>query len=383
MEIFSPYFVRFRNDLANREMLFSEPAELLRPATPEEFHAALAIAENALDAGKWIAGYFSYEAGYLLDPKLRDYLPEQRNVPLACLGIFNDPVESPVEPAGQSQIQHPFTNPHSRWSFQEYTSRFDQLHRHLRQGDCYQGNLTFPVDADWTGKPDEIFQWLISRQPVRYGAMVNLGGPVVLSRSPELFFEVDTEGYLEALPMKGTARRGANPDEDAKQRFFLQNDAKNQAENRMIVDLLRNDISRISAVGTLEVPELFRIETYQTVFQMVSRIRARLLPDISLGDVLAALFPCGSITGAPKIRAMQILRELEPAPRGVYCGAIGWAAPTGAMRFNVAIRTLCLFANGNATFNVGGGIVFDSTAEAEFAECLLKARFAIGDLPIK
>ncbi len=177
-----------------------------------------------------------------------------------------------------------------------------------------------------------------------------------------------------------TMPRGATPEEDERNRQFLLNDPKNQAENRMIVDLLRNDISRISEVGTLDVPELFRVESYPTVHQMVSRIRARLLPGSTLLEILAALFPCGSVTGAPKISAMKILRSLEVAPRDVYCGAIGWVAPDGRMRFNVAIRTISLYPGGEAVFNVGGGVVFDSTAEAEYQECLLKARFTDADL---
>jgi para-aminobenzoate synthetase component 1 len=159
------------------------------------------------------------------------------------------------------------------------------------------------------------------------------------------------------------------------------NDPKNQAENRMIVDLLRNDISLISEVGSLDVPELFRVESFATVHQMVSRVRAKLLPGLGIQQIFAALFPCGSITGAPKIRAMEILRELETTPRDVYCGAIGWIEPSGRMRFNVAIRTISLFPDGEAIYNVGGGIVFDSTAVEEYAECLLKARYATGTVP--
>ena len=255
------------------------------------------------------------------------------------------------------------------------------LHRHLREGDCYQGNLTFPVRAQWSGDPLAAFDALTARQPVRHGALVALDGPVVLSRSPELFFKVDAEGWIETLPMKGTAPRGATKEEDERLREFLRADEKNQAENRMIVDLLRNDISLVSEVGSLDVPELFRIETYPTLHQMVSRVRAKLLPGLSIRRIFAALFPCGSITGAPKIRAMEILHELEGTPRDVYCGAIGWIAPNGTMRFSVAIRTISLFPDGEAVYNVGGGVVFDSTAEEEYAECLLKARFATGSAP--
>ena len=192
--------------------------------------------------------------------------------------------------------------------------------------------------------PLAAFDALIARQPVKYGALVGLGDPVVLSRSPELFFEIDADGLIETHPMKGTAPRGATRAEDGRLRKFLRNDPKNQAENRMIVDLLRNDISLISEVGTLDVPELFRIETYPTVHQMVSRCAPSCCRTCPSRDIFAALFPCGSITGAPKIRAMEILRELETAPRDAYCGAIGWIAPDGPMRFTVAIRTISLFA---------------------------------------
>ncbi len=216
---------------------------------------------------------------------------------------------------------------------------------------------------------------------MKYGALVSLGDPVVLSRSPELFFQVDADGWIETHPMKGTTPRGNTPEEDEAQREFLRNDPKNQAENRMIVDLLRNDISLVSEVGSLDVPELFKVETYPTLHTMVSRVRAKLLPDLPIARTFAALFPCGSITGAPKIRAMEILRELEGTPRDAYCGAIGWIAPNGTMRFSVAIRTISLFPDGSAVYNVGGGVVFDSTAEEEYAECLLKARFATGTPP--
>ena len=179
--------------------------------------------------------------------------------------------------------------------------------------------------------------------------------------------------------MKGTAARGSSPADDDEIIASMLADEKTQAENRMIVDLLRNDISRISEVGSLSVPRLFEIETYPTVHQMVSHVRAKLSEEIGLPDIFEALFPCGSITGAPKLSAMLILHALEAAPRDVYCGAIGWCDPAGPMRFSVAIRTITLFNGGRAVFNAGGGIVFDSKPEDEYEECLLKARFAVGD----
>ncbi|PBB20051.1 aminodeoxychorismate synthase component I [Mesorhizobium sp. WSM4313] len=371
----------FRNDATARQLVFDRPDEIIVAHEAEEFGPALERAQAASDSGKWLAGYFSYEAGYLLEPKLVPLLPDGRRAPLVCLGVFDAPDEEEVPQSRASASNGPIFDARAAWSAEDYAGRFARLHNHIRKGDCYQGNLTFPVRAQWSGDSLAAFDALTERQPVKYGALVSLGDPIVLSRSPELFFEIDADGMIETHPMKGTAPRGATKAEDARLKAFLRNDEKNQAENRMIVDLLRNDISLISQVGTLDVPELFRIETYPTVHQMVSRVRARLLPDIGIRQVFAALFPCGSITGAPKIRAMEILYELEDAPRDVYCGAIGWIAPGGRMRFSVAIRTISLFADGEAVYNVGGGVVFDSTAEEEYRECLLKARFATGTVP--
>lgn len=372
----------FRNDESGRQLVFHQPAEIIVARDADDFLPALEAAQAAADAGKWLAGYLSYEAGYLLEPKLVPLLPEGRRAPLVCFGVFDAPVEQAVPRRAGPATNGPIFDARAAWSAQDYAKRFARLHDHIRRGDCYQGNLTFPVRAQWSGDPLAAFDSLTERQPVKYGALISLGDPVVLSRSPELFFEIDAEGMIETHPMKGTAPRGATRAEDARLKSFLRKDEKNQAENRMIVDLLRNDISLISEVGTLEVPELFRIETYPTVHQMVSRVRARLLPDVGIRRILAALFPCGSITGAPKIRAMEILHDLEGTPRDVYCGAIGWIAPGGTMRFSVAIRTISLFSSGEAVYNVGGGVVFDSTAEEEYQECLLKARFATGTVPI-
>jgi para-aminobenzoate synthetase component 1 len=374
-------FILLRDDLAGSEALFERPSRIIIADTAENFEPAFAAAQAAHEAGKWLAGYFSYEAGYLLEEKLKPLLPEGRRAPLLCLGVFDKPLLRTVTEPARALTNGPIYDARATWSYEDYERRFVRLHRHLREGDCYQGNLTFPVNARWSGASLAAFNALTERQPVRYGALVDLGGPIVLSRSPELFFEVDDKGWIETHPMKGTAPRGTTPEDDEQLKEFLRSDEKNQAENRMIVDLLRNDISLVSEVGSLDVPELFRIESYPTVHQMVSRVRAKLLPGLSIRRVFAALFPCGSITGAPKIRAMEILRELENTPRDVYCGAIGWIAPTGRMRFSVAIRTISLFPDGNAVYNVGGGVVFDSTAQEEYRECLLKARFATGTAP--
>ncbi len=372
--------ILFRDDQKGREVLFATPNEIIRADEAGDFDPAWEALQRAHANGKWLAGFLSYEAGYLLEPKLVPLLPEERKVPLLCFGVFDGPSDAVLH--HQSADNATFLrDPVAQWSFDDYQPRFQRLHWHLREGDAYQGNLTFPVMAQWAGDPLTLFNRLSERQPVRYASYCNLGGPVILSRSPELFFEVDADGWIETHPMKGTMPRGATPEEDEKNCLFLMNDPKNQAENRMIVDLLRNDISLISETGSLHVPELFRVDSYATVHQMISRVRAKLKKNLSLREYFKALFPCGSITGAPKISAMTILRALESGPRDIYCGSLGWIEPSGRMRFNVAIRTISLFDKNHAIFNVGGGVVFDSTAQAEYEECLLKARFATGQKP--
>lgn len=377
-------FVLLRDDVADETLVFAEPERLVVARDRESFFTGLATLEEARRAGKWIAGFMAYEGGYLFEDKLTPLAPSDRETPFMAFGIFDAPRQDhPLAQPTQRTENEPFlSQPRAEWNLEEYTRRFDKLHWHLRQGDCYQANLTMPIRGRWSGDPVAAFWSLIERQPVRYGGLVNLGGPVLLSRSPELFFNVDRDGWIETHPMKGTAARGGSAEEDRDIIASMLADEKTQAENRMIVDLLRNDISRITEVGTLDVPKLFDIETYPTVHQMVSHVRAKLLPDLTLKDIFAALFPCGSVTGAPKMWAMRILHELEVGPRDAYCGSIGFIAPDGRMRFNVAIRTISLFDTGEAVFNAGGGIVFDSRAEDEYAECLLKARFAVGDMEI-
>ncbi|MBO3761859.1 aminodeoxychorismate synthase component I [Ciceribacter sp. L1K22] len=374
-----PPYILFSNDPENQSLLFSEPSEIVVARTVEEVRPALQRLEELRQTGRWLAGYASYEAGFAFEPKLAPLAPSGRETPLLLFGVFSAPGTATVVPTQTGRNAPTISEPVAKWSQDDYRTRFDRLHRHIREGDCYQANLTMPVDARWEGTPADVFWSLIERQPVRYGTLVEMGGPAIVSRSPELFFKVDGNRWIETHPMKGTAPRGASPADDAAIIAAMKADEKSQAENRMIVDLLRNDISRISEVGTLDVPKLFDIETYPTVHQMVSHVRARLLPEAGLPEIFEALFPCGSITGAPKLSAMTILHALETGPRDIYCGAIGYCDPAGPMRFSVAIRTLALFKDGRAVFNVGGGIVFDSKAEAEYEECLLKARFAVGD----
>ncbi|MCM2290871.1 aminodeoxychorismate synthase component I [Allorhizobium sp. BGMRC 0089] len=380
-------FLVFRNDKSGEAMTFAEPVEIVCARRAAEIRPALARLDAARQEGLWLAGFITYEAGFVFEDKLRPLIPENRPTPLLCFGLYDAPPGDHDPFGADRRPTATLSAPQAAWPFEEYRTRFEALHAHLRRGDCYQANLTMPVKAQFEGSPEDLFHTLIARQPVSYGALIDFGeayGPAIVSRSPELFFKVDEAGFIETHPMKGTAPRGATPEEDAAIKAAMVADEKTQAENRMIVDLLRNDLCRIIMPDSLSVPKLFEIETYPTLHQLVSHVRGRLKPGTGLGDILAALFPCGSITGAPKLSAMQILHRLEQGPRDIYCGAIGWCDPAGPMRFSVAIRTITLVKeglnnSGKAVFNVGGGIVFDSTAEAEYEECLLKARFAIGD----
>ncbi len=361
-----------------KPVVFDPPREWLVAHAPGAVISALERAEAARRAGAWVAGVLSYEAGYALEPRLSGLAPKGA-APLLCLGLYDAPrpagavlARAADEGAGVSLA--PLTPAIRRTA---YDRAFAQLQRYIAAGDCYQVNLTFPVETQLqSGTRLGLYGALRARQPVGYGAYLDLpDGQTIVSRSPELFFRL-TDGVLESRPMKGTAPRSPDPVQDAALRTGLALSEKVQAENLMIVDLLRNDIGRISRVGSVSVPELFAIESFATVHQMSSRIRGELATGAGLPEIMAALFPCGSVTGAPKIRAMQIIAELEPSPRGAYCGAIGWAAPDGDQCWSVAIRSLQIARSGACLANVGGGVVQDSTVAGEWEEALWKTRYA-------
>ena len=363
--------IRFDQGPMGQGTCFETPLRVIRADHPHQVSTALADLDAARAAGNWLAGYASYELGFALEPRLAPLMPPDRRLPLLCFGVFDVPVQCGLT-AGRAGLGR--LTP--RWDFTRYAGAFAEVKRNIGAGDIYQANLTFPLDATVCGDSDALYAALMDVQRVGHGVLVEQEGlPDLLSRSPELFFRTDAKGVIETRPMKGTQPRSDDPVQDRALRDFLQSDEKNRAENLMIVDLLRNDISRVAQTGSVCVPELFAVESYATVHQMVSTVRAQLKVGAGLGDILRALYPCGSITGAPKIRAMEILRELEPWPRDIYCGSIGWAAPDGRSCFNVAIRTL-MVEDHKAVLNVGGGVVWDSTAESEYEEALWKTRFA-------
>ncbi len=353
--------------------LFDDATAQVQAQDLSEVAPALMRLDAARAAGKWVAGYLSYEAGYAFEPRLAG-LPTASDTPLLAFGIYDGPRRS-LDPGPGTARLGPVTPAITRAS---YDAALATVKRYIAAGDCYQVNLTFPLETRLLqGTPLDLYLALRARQPVGFGAYVDLGGVILVSRSPELFLRLDSTGRIETRPMKGTAPRDPDPVEDALLAQALRASAKDRAENLMIVDLLRNDIARISRVGSVKVPELFHVESYATVHQMVSRITGQLAAPASLLGTMQALFPCGSITGAPKIRAMQIIAEVEGQPRGAYCGAIGWMGPDGAACFNVAIRTLTVTGD-HVRLNVGGGVTHDSTADGEWEEALWKARYVMG-----
>ena len=340
---------------------FAEPIFTIEADQPSEMADALASMQRALDAGHHVAGYFSYELGYALEPKLLPLLPAARGVPLLWFGVYDRPRK--LEPEFGRAYAGPI-----RWEWDQagYAKRFDRVADYIKAGDIYQANLSMRGRFKMVGDPLGLYH-AIGTQP--HGAYIDDGERQILSFSPELFFDLDRHGRIVTKPMKGTAPRAGD---DASERAKLQASAKDRAENLMIVDLLRNDLSRLG--GEVAVTDLFAVETYPTLHQMVSTVTAQLRADSGIAKILRAIFPSGSITGAPKIRAMQIIRELEASPRGVYCGSIGYFAPDGSARFNVAIRTLTI-QDGEGELGVGGAVVADSDCAGEYAECLLKARY--------
>ncbi|MFC5069490.1 aminodeoxychorismate synthase component I [Flaviflagellibacter deserti] len=365
---------------AGRSLLFENPRRVLTTRNPADVPALLGEAEAAIGDGRHLAGFLSYELGFCFEERLVPLLASARQMPLVWLGVYDAPVELDREAAWAWLAGHSSPAPSKvgkvslSMSREEYDAAFANVMEYIRAGDVYQINLTMLARFGFSGDPVSFYRELCRSQPVSFGALVNTGEDHVLSLSPELFIE-NRAGRIVTRPMKGTAPRGTTPEDDEAIKAAMQADEKSRAENLMIVDLLRNDLGRVAETGSVEVPALFEIETYKSLHQMTSTVAARLKPGAGLGAVLRALFPCGSVTGAPKIRAMQIIGEIESRSRGVYCGSIGHVAPNGDFSFNVAIRTAVIHSDGRGEIGIGGGIVADSVLNAEYEECLLKLGF--------
>lgn len=365
---------------AGRSLLFERPCCVLTSRKRADVPMLLAEAEAASAAGFHLAGFLSYELGLAFEERLAPLLPAETAFPLLWLGAYERPAELDRLSAWRWLLKRAprdlvrVDDIAFSMSRAEYETAFRRVMDYIRAGDVYQINLTMLARFALDGDPLALYRDLCRSQPVAHGALVYTGKHHVLSLSPELFVE-NRGGRAVTRPMKGTAPRGRTPSEDEAIKLALRADEKSRAENLMIVDLLRNDLGRLAETGSVKVDSLFAIETYRSLHQMTSTVAARLKLGFGIGDILRALFPCGSVTGAPKIRAMQIIDEVESGPRGIYTGSIGHIAPNGDFTFNVAIRTAVVDAAGHGEIGIGGGIVADSKADSEYDECLLKLGF--------
>ena len=353
--------------------LYRAPVEVIEARAAADVRPALAALREAKARGLNAAGFIGYEAGAAIEPRFA--VTAGGPTPLMWFGLFEE-----YETSDAAGVAALLPDPAGAWAStpqpaiqrSDYDERIARVLDLIAAGDIYQANLTFPAEVRIAGDPIALYARLRQQAQARYGAIVRTGTELILSLSPELFFRLDGDRLL-ARPMKGTARRGATPDEDRIARTVLAGDDKQRAENLMIVDLLRNDLARVARPGSVAVPAMFTIETYPTIHQMVSDVTADLAPDLDAIDAIEALFPCGSITGAPKLRASEVIAAVEQAPRGLYTGAIGRIDAGGDAAFNVAIRTLSIAADKTrATIGLGSGIVADSRADEEWAECLAK-----------
>lgn len=380
-----------RSDGAVPARLFRDPVELLVAPTVADVPALLDALEAARARGLYAAGYLAYEAGKALAPAWRgaggDDSGEDAGAGAAPPGWFG--LFERVERIDADAVADLLPDPASAWiggvkpriDRADYEAAVERVLGLIRAGDIYQANLTFRADVAVLGNPLAAYARLRRTARAGYGGFIWTGAQAIASLSPELFFALK-DGQAMARPMKGTAARQQGPDADARAARELAEDPKQRAENLMIVDLIRNDLSRVAVPGSVAVPDLFRVESFPTIHQLVSDVSARLPDGVGAVDVLRAAFPCGSITGAPKVRAMEIIDALEEGPRGLYTGSIGFIEPGGDAAFNVAIRTLVFpYSNDlqdgplSATLGLGSGIIADSAPSEEWRECLAKGEF--------
>ena len=349
--------------------LFTKPIKELKTRDLGQVETLLREVEAYQEAGFYAVGYVSYEAAPAFEKKLAVHPAPLMGEYLLYFTIHQE-VETLPFPEDYEAVDLP-ANWKEEVEAPAYQEAIKTIHHHIRQGDTYQVNYTVQLSQELEADPLAIYNRLVVEQKAHYNAFIQHDDVAILSISPELFFEQE-DRLLTTRPMKGTTRRGLTNQADLKEAAWLEADPKNRAENMMIVDLLRNDMNRISEIGSEQVTRLCQVEQYSTVWQMTSTIESRLRPEVDLVQTFQALFPCGSITGAPKISTMEIIQQTEVTPRGVYCGTVGILLPKGKRIFNVAIRTLQMQGN-QAIYGVGGGITWDSKWESEYQETKQKS----------
>ncbi|MTI42496.1 para-aminobenzoate synthetase/4-amino-4-deoxychorismate lyase [Roseibium hamelinense] len=365
--------------------LYQSPREVISCDSLDGVRQALQRVDKARAAGAHLAGFLAYELGFAFETKL-EQLHVPNGEPLLWFGVYDRYQTVTLQEVQAALADH---NKHKKAEIgtpvfdtgrSGYNRAFSRVQQHLAEGDIYQVNFTMRADMELHGTPEQVFLDLVDRQPVPYAAFIRLDGRSILSLSPELFLQRCGQ-TIKTKPMKGTAPRGRSSAEDTQVANELARDPKQRAENTMIVDLMRNDLSRIAEAGSVEVTKLCEVERYKSLHQMTSTVIASLRPEMGFPEIIEHLFPCGSITGAPKLSAMTIAQKLEGSPRGVYTGSIGYIEPSGDFQFNVAIRTLDLLDGGTARAGTGSGVVYDSGAGPEYDECALKLKFLKAEEP--
>jgi para-aminobenzoate synthetase/4-amino-4-deoxychorismate lyase len=364
---------------ARASLLFEGPARQIRALCGEDVAPALAQVDAERARGRHVCGYIAYEAGAFLTGPRRRALPGGSSTPLVDFYSFDRGVDMTADEVtewlatrcdGPPAAVHDVTFTETR---ETYRAKVAAIKSHIRRGDTYQVNFTFKCRFELEGTPLSLYRHLRGRQRVELGAYARVADREILSLSPELFVRKQGD-WLTFKPMKGTAARGASPEEDERIVAALRVDPKTVSENVMIVDLMRSDLGRVAQIGSVFVDKLLDVETFETVHQVVSTVCGKVGTGMPLGEVLTQVFPCGSVTGAPKVRTMEILDGLESEPRGLYAGALGRVEPSGDFCFSVPIRTVVL-RDGHGEMGVGSGIVHESDADSEWDECSLKASF--------
>ncbi len=377
------FFILLENtkSIEHDALLFENPVAEIICHKGEDLCACFQKIDELRESGHYISGYVSYEAGYYLVDKNDFKITHQNNQGAILLHLY---AFKNVTKIPQAKLNDYFNqldvgdvslnNLTFGLSKAEYAKGFKTIQQNIKDGNTYQINFTTKFHFDCSGSDLALYQALRARQKVEFGAFLKFPEHSTLSISPELFFRKNGQ-YIESKPMKGTFPRAKDPLEDQAIVDFMRQDEKTLSENVMIVDLIRNDISRITQPGSVAVKNLFEIQSYETVHQMISTVTGKVEKAISVEEIFTNLFPCGSITGAPKISTMKIIEQIEKAPRGIYTGAIGYITPENDMCFNVPIRTAILQKDGSAELGVGGGIIHGSVCEDEYNECILKAKF--------
>ena len=366
------------SEAERQRLTFSEPLAIHIAERPEQVGPVLEAVSQASKRGHWCVGFVAHEAAPAFDSAL---VTKAATTPLVWFAEFASasiiPLTPPVAPQHGQQAAFSVAEWAPEVGADQFSGCVESIRHDIHDGRFYQVNYTTRLSADFSGDALAFYRALQAAQPNGYQAFIDADDFQLLSVSPELFFSL-RDGQITTQPMKGTAPRGDTPEADSAFAAALTHSPKERAENLMIVDLLRNDLSRLAEPHSVEVPHLFSLHALPSVWSMTSTVRAKLRPGLSIHDVFRALFPCGSVSGAPKVEAMRAIRDLEASPRGAYCGAIGVVEPGGAACFNVGIRSVWIAGDGTqrtATFGVGSGITFDSTVEGESAELAYKSRF--------